>query len=88
MGIRRVTTEFMTQGKELLRQLRTPEANMLTDAEMRMLRLQLHLLDIELSKRQHTIPHSRNRSTSAAGSNWAGDMTSPATQPPGRVKAR
>ena len=49
MGIRRVTSEFMNHGKELLRRLRTPEANMLTDIEIRMLRLQLHLLDIEVS---------------------------------------
>jgi hypothetical protein len=58
MGIRRVTSEFMNQGKELLRRLRTPEANMLTDSEIRMLRLQLHLLDIEVSNRQHTIRRS------------------------------
>jgi hypothetical protein len=58
MGILRVTSEFMNQGKELLRRLRTPEANMLTDTEIRMLRLQLHLLDIEVSNRQHTIRRS------------------------------
>jgi hypothetical protein len=54
MAIRRVTSEFMNQGKELLRRLRTTEANKLIDAEIRMLRLQLHLLDIELSSRQFT----------------------------------
>jgi hypothetical protein len=58
MGILRVTSEFMNQGKELLRRLRTPEANMLTDTEIRMLRLQLHLLDIEVSNRQRTIRRS------------------------------
>jgi len=58
MGILRVTSECMNQGKELLRRLRTPEANMLTDTEIRMLRLQLHLLDIEVSNRQHTIRRS------------------------------
>jgi hypothetical protein len=47
----------MNQGKELLRRLRTTEANMLTDAEIRMLRRQLHLLDIEASNR-YTIPPS------------------------------
>jgi hypothetical protein len=56
MGIGSVTSEFMNQGKELLRRLRTTEANMLTDAEIRMLRLQLHLLDIEASNRKYTIP--------------------------------
>ncbi len=54
MAIRRVTSEFMNQGKELLRRLRTTEANNLIDAEIRMLRLHLHLLDIELSSRQFT----------------------------------
>jgi hypothetical protein len=54
MAIRRVTSEFMNQGKELLRRLRTTEANKLTDVEIRMLRLQLHLLDIEVSSRQFT----------------------------------
>jgi hypothetical protein len=58
MGIHRVTSEFMNHGKELLRRLRTPEANMLTDTEIRMLRLQFHLLDIEVSNRQHTIRRS------------------------------
>jgi hypothetical protein len=54
MSIHRVTSEFMNQAKELLRRLRTSEANMLTDAETRMLRLQLHLIDIKVSNRQHT----------------------------------
>jgi hypothetical protein len=58
MGIGKVTSEFMNQGKELLRRLRTTEANMLTDAEIRMLRLQLHLLDIEASNRKYTIQPS------------------------------
>lgn len=61
MGIHRVTSEFMNQGKELLRRLRTAEANMLTDTEIRLLRLQLHLLDIEVSNRQHTIRRSTKR---------------------------
>ena len=64
MGIHRVTSEFMNHGKELLRRLRTPEANMLTDIEIRMLRLQLHLLDIEVSNRQHTIRRSAKRNLS------------------------
>ena len=34
---------------------------MLTDIEIRMLRLQLHLLDIEVSNRQHTIRRSAKR---------------------------
>jgi hypothetical protein len=54
MGIRRVTNEFLNQGKELLRRLRSTEVNMLTKDEIRMLRLQLHLLDIEVSSRQFT----------------------------------
>ena len=54
MEIRRFTKEFMNQGKELLRRLRSTEGNMLTESEMRMLRLQLHLLDIEVSNRQQT----------------------------------
>jgi hypothetical protein len=58
IGIGNVTSEFMNQGKELLRRLRTTEANMLTDAEIRMLRRQLHLLDIEASNRKYTIPSS------------------------------
>ena len=66
MGIRRVTSEFMNHGKELLRRLRTPEANMLTDIEIRMLRLQLHLLDIELSN--STTPPS----TKARLERWRG----------------
>jgi len=61
MEIRR---EFMNQGKELLRRLRSTEGNMLTEAEMRMLRLQLHVLDIEVSNRQNTIPASTKRSFS------------------------
>ena len=54
MGIRGVTNEFLNQGKELLRRLRSTEINMLTKDEIRMLRLQLHLLDIEVSNRQFT----------------------------------
>ena len=54
MAIRRVTNEFLNQGKELLRRLRTTEANKLTDAEIRTLRLHLHLLDIEVSNRPYT----------------------------------
>lgn len=54
MGIRRVANEFLNQGKELLRRLRSTEVNMLTKDEIRMLRLQLHLLDIEVSSRQFT----------------------------------
>ena len=54
MGIRRVANEFLNQGKELLRRLRSTEVNMLTKDELRMLRLQLHLLDIEVSSRQFT----------------------------------
>jgi len=53
-GIHRFTSKFMNQGKELLRRLRSTEEDMLTESEMRMLRLQLHLLDIEVSNRQHT----------------------------------
>ncbi len=41
----------MNQGKKLLRCLRTTEANTLTKEEIRMLRRQLHLLDIEASNR-------------------------------------
>jgi len=63
MAIRRVTSEFMNQGKELLRRLRTTEANKLTDAEIRMLRLQLHLLDIEVSSRQFTNAPSQSTVT-------------------------
>jgi hypothetical protein len=58
-----VNKEFMNQGKELLRRLRTTEANMLTDAEIRMvrmLRIQLHLLDIEASNKKYTTPPSIN----------------------------
>lgn len=47
-GIQRVATDFMVTGKDLLRRLRTTEAHMLTGAEIRMLRIQLHLLDIEI----------------------------------------
>ncbi len=50
-GISRIAKDFMNQGKELLRRLRTTEANTLTKGEIRMLRLQLHLLDIEASNR-------------------------------------
>jgi hypothetical protein len=50
-GISRIAKDFMNQGKELLRRLRTTEANTLTKEEIRMLRLHLHLLDIEVSNR-------------------------------------
>ena len=50
-GISRIAKDFMSQGKELLRCLRTTEANTLTKEEIRMLRRQLHLLDIEASNR-------------------------------------
>ena len=60
MAIRRVTNEFLKQGKELLRRLRTTEANKLTEAEIRMLRLHLHLLDIEVSSRPYTNTPPRN----------------------------
>jgi hypothetical protein len=50
-GISRIAKDFMNQGKELLRRLRTTEANTLTKEEIRMLRRQLHLLDIEASNR-------------------------------------
>ncbi len=54
MEIHSLTSKFINQGKELLRRLRTTEANMLTDAEIRLLRVQLHLLDIEVSNRPYT----------------------------------
>jgi hypothetical protein len=61
MPIHRMTNEFINQGKELLRELRTPQGNQLTHAEVRMLRLQLHLLDIEISNLQpRTHPFLRN----------------------------
>jgi hypothetical protein len=53
MMIHRTANEFMTQGKELLRRLRSTEGNTLTELEMHMLRVQLHLLDIEVSNRQY-----------------------------------
>jgi hypothetical protein len=64
MAIHRITTEFVNQGKELLRQLRSPDRTMLTDAEIRMVRLQLHLLDIELSNRLDIeLSNRQNRNT-------------------------
>ena len=54
MGIRRITGEFLNQGKELLKRLRSTEGNKLTTEQIRMLRIQLHLLDIEVSNRQLT----------------------------------
>jgi hypothetical protein len=53
MGIRRVTNEFITQGRDLLRRLRSTEGNMLTAVEVRALRVQLHLLDNELASKQY-----------------------------------
>jgi hypothetical protein len=50
-GTSRIAKDFMNQGKKLLRCLRTTEANTLTKEEIRMLRRQLHLLDIEASNR-------------------------------------
>ena len=51
-GIQRVATDFMVKEKDLLRRLRTTEAHMLTGAEIRILRIQLHLLAIEI----YTLP--------------------------------
>lgn len=61
MGIRRITNEFMTHGKELLRRLRSTEGNTLTETDLRMLRVQLHLLDIEAASRQYmNTPGTKN----------------------------
>ena len=59
--IHRTAIEFMTQGQELLRRLRSTEGNTLTELEMHMLRVQLHLLDIEVSNRQYmNTPPTKN----------------------------
>ena len=54
MRIDRITGGVIEQGKDLLRRVRLTEGMRLSDAEIRMLRLQLHLLDIELSNSIHT----------------------------------
>ena len=50
MGIRRVSSKFVMQGKELLKRLRSTEKKALTPIEMHALRLHIHLLDIEIQQ--------------------------------------
>jgi hypothetical protein len=52
MDIRMAVSEYVTQGKALLTRLQSYEGNMLTEVDLHMLRVQLHLIDSTASNMQ------------------------------------
>jgi len=52
MDIRRAVSEFIVHGGELLSRLRSYEGEMLNDADLHLLRVELHLLDTEVAHLQ------------------------------------
>jgi hypothetical protein len=52
MDIRRAVSEFIVHGGELLSRLRSYEGEMLNDADLHLLRTELHLLDTEVAHLQ------------------------------------
>jgi CheY-like chemotaxis protein len=55
MDLRRATSEFVTQGRELYKRLCSIEGDALTAVDLHVLRVQLQLLDRESRTRQHTL---------------------------------
>ena len=53
MDIRRAVSEFIVHGGELLSRLRSYEGEMLNEADLHLLRVELHLLDTEVAHLQH-----------------------------------
>jgi hypothetical protein len=47
MDIRMAVNEYVTKGQDLLTRLHSHERDMLTEVDLHMLRVQLHLLDSE-----------------------------------------
>jgi CheY-like chemotaxis protein len=55
MDLRCATSEFVTQGRDLLKRLRSIEGDTLTGIDLHVLRTQLYLLEGEVSNRQHLL---------------------------------
>jgi hypothetical protein len=58
MDIRRAVSEFVFKSTELLSRIRSYEGEMLTEVDLHVLRVQLHLLDYEAANRQYMNTHS------------------------------
>ena len=54
MDIRMAVSEYVAKGKELLVRLQSNEGDMLTEVDLQMLRVQLHLLDSEATSMQRS----------------------------------
>ena len=52
MDIRRAVSDFIVHGGELLSRLRSYEGEMLSEADLHLLRVELHLLDSEAAHLQ------------------------------------
>lgn len=64
MDIRRAVSDFIVHGGELLSRLRSYEGEMLNEADLHLLRVELHLLDSEAAHLQRaTEAHPQQRAS-------------------------
>ncbi len=65
MDIRRAVSDFIVHGGELLSRLRSYEGEMLSEADLHLLRVELHLLDSEAAQLQRASELQPKRGTPA-----------------------